>query len=86
MAIYRHLILYSRSNSSDRLWAKLRSSKHLVINCGFTYFLFTLIVALYYTAFSCGEEIQVDNRPFDQSVLEEIFDRHNHTIRLLTPD
>ena len=77
--------------SSDRLWAKVHSDKHLsVINCGFIYFLFTLVVALVglvllSVVVKRYKYRERDDRPYDHSIVEEIFDRRNR-MRSPTPD
>ena len=65
--------------SSDSIWSKGSIREHLpVTNCGFTYFLFTVVVALFgLTMFSIVIKQykfrERDDRPYDQSVVEEIF-------------
>ena len=77
--------------SSDNIWVKGHMREHPpVINCGFSYLLFTLVVALIGLAlFSVVAKRykyrERDDRPYDQSMVEEIFYRRN-LMRPPTPD
>ena len=77
--------------SSDRIWARGRMREHPpVTNCCFVYFLFTFVVALVGVIVSSVvvkryKYRERDDRPYDQSVVEEIFDRRNR-MRSPTPD
>ena len=77
--------------SSDRFWSKGRMREHPpVTNCGFIYFLFTLFVALVGLIVSAIVAKQYkyrerDDRPYNQSIVEEIFDCRNR-MRSPTPD
>ena len=69
--------------SSDSIWSKGSIREHPpVTNCCFTYFLFTIVVALFgLVVFSIVVKQykyrERDDRPYDQSVVEEIFHRRN---------
>ena len=74
--------------SSDRIWSRIEHQP--VINCGFVYFLFTFVVALVGLAvFSVVVKrykyCERDDRPYDQSIVEEIFERRNR-MKSPTPD
>ena len=77
--------------SSDNIWSKGSMRQHPpVTNCCFTYFLFTVVVALFgFIGFSIVVKRykyrERDDRPYDQSVVEEIFHRRN-LMRSQTPD
>ena len=77
--------------SSDSIWSKGGIREHPpVTNCCFTYFLFTIVVALFgFIVFSIMAKRykyrERDDRPYDQSVVEEIFHRRN-LMRSPTPD
>ena len=77
--------------SSDSIWSKGSIREHPpVTNCCFTYFLFTIVVALFgFIMFSIMAKRykyrERDDRPYDQSVVEEIFHRRN-LMRSPTPD
>ena len=77
--------------SSDNIWSKGSMREHPpVTNCGFTYFLFTIVVALFgLVVFSIVVKRykyrERDDRPYNQSVVEEIFHRRN-LMRSLTLD
>ena len=65
--------------SSDSIWSKGSIREHPpVINCGFTYFLFTIVVALFGLVLLSivvkrYKYRERDVRPYDQNVVEEIF-------------
>ena len=69
--------------SSDSIWAKDHVSEHPpVISCGSSYLLFTLVVALIgLVLFSVVAKRykyrERDDRPYDQSMVEEIFYRRS---------
>ena len=77
--------------SSDSIWSKGSIKDHPpVTNCCFAYFLFTIVVALFgFVVFSTVVKRykyrERDDRPYDQSVVEEIFHRRN-LMRSPTPD
>ena len=77
--------------SSDRIWARGRMREHPpVTNCCFVYFLFSFVVALvgvivFSVVVKRYKYRERDDRPYDQSVVEEIFDRRNR-MRSPTPD
>ena len=77
--------------SSDSIWSKGSIREHPpVTNCCFTYFLFTIMVALFgIVVFSIVikryKYRERDDRPYDQSVVEEIFHQHN-LMRSPTPN
>ena len=77
--------------SSDSIWAKGQMRKHPpVTNCGFSYLLFTIVVALIgLVLFSVVAKRykyrERDDRPYDQSMVEEIYHRRN-LMRPPTPD
>ena len=77
--------------SSDSIWSKGGIREHPpVTNCCFTYFLFTIVFALFgFIMFSIMVKRykyrERDDRPYDQSVVEEIFHRRN-LMRSPTPD
>ena len=61
--------------SSDSIW-----SRPPVTNCCFTYFLFTIVftvfgLALFSMVVKQYKYRESDDRPYDQSVIEEIFHR-----------
>ena len=67
--------------SADSIWARAHISKSSpVINCGFSYLLFTFVVALigivlFSIAVKRYKYRERDDKPYDQSVVEEIFYR-----------
>ena len=77
--------------SSDRIWAQGPLSDHPpVVNCGFSYYTFVLVVALLgLVVFSVMvrryKYRERDDRPYDQSVVEDIFIRRAQ-MRSPTPD
>ena len=77
--------------SLDSIWSKGGIREHPpVTNCCFIYFLFTIVVALFgFIVFSIMAKRykyrERDDRPYDQSVVEEIFHRRN-LMRSPTPD
>ena len=77
--------------SSDNIWAKGHMREHpSVISCGFSYLLFTFVAALIgLVLFSVVAKRykyrERDDRPYDQSMVEEIFYRRN-IMRSRTPD
>ena len=77
--------------SLDSIWSKGGIREHPpVTNCCFTYFLFTIVVTLFgFIVFSIMAKRykyrERDDRPYDQSVVEEIFHRRN-LMRSPTPD
>ena len=77
--------------SSDTIWAEGHMRKHPpVISCGFGYLLFTLVgaligVALLSVVAKRYKYRERDDRPYDQSMVEEIFYRRN-LMRPPTPE
>ena len=71
--------------SADSIWARGHMSEHPpVINCGFSYFFFTFVVALigivlFSIVVKRYKYRERDDRPYDQSVVEEIFYRRTLT-------
>ena len=69
--------------SSDRIWVRDSIIKHApVTNCGFIYLLFTVVTAavglvLFSVVMKRYKYRERDDRPYDQSIVEEIFDRRN---------
>ena len=78
--------------SSGSIWSKGSIKDHPpVTNCCFTYFLFTIMVALFgLVVFSIVikqyKYRERDDRPYDQSVVEEIFHRHTLLRSQTRPD
>ena len=77
--------------SSDSIWAKGQMREHPpVTNCGFSYLLFTIVIALiglvlFLFVAKRYKYRERDDRPYDQSMVEEIFYRRN-LMRPPTPD
>ena len=77
--------------SADSIWARGHMSEHPpVTNCGFSYLLFTFMVALigivlFSIVVKRYKYRERDDRPYDQSMVEEIFYRRT-LMRPATPD